>query len=61
VEVYNHEVFFIVFTQEGTPHILSFDLLYTVIVPAAPQETVGDTGLEPGTAALQSGSPSRLS
>jgi hypothetical protein len=27
----------------------------TAIVPAAPQETVRDAGIEPGTAALQSG------
>jgi hypothetical protein len=39
------------FTQEGTPHILRFFLLYTVIAPAAPQETVGEAGIEPGTAA----------
>jgi hypothetical protein len=32
---------------------------YTVIFPAAPQETVEEAGIEPGTAALQSGSPSR--
>jgi hypothetical protein len=32
---------------------------YTVIIPAAPQETVEEAGIEPGTAALQSGSPSR--
>jgi hypothetical protein len=34
------------------PEIL---ILYTAIVPAAPQETVRDAGIEPGTAALQSG------
>jgi hypothetical protein len=28
---------------------------YTAIIPAAPQETVGNAGIEPGTAALQSG------
>jgi hypothetical protein len=33
--------------------------LYTVIIPAAPQETVEEAWIEPGTAALQSGSPSR--
>jgi hypothetical protein len=47
------------FTQEWTAHILRFDFLYTVIIPAAPQETVEEAGIEPGTAALQSGSPSR--
>jgi hypothetical protein len=53
-------IFYILFfTQEGTPHILRFDFRYTVIVPAAPQETVEEAGIEPGTAALQSGSPSR--
>jgi hypothetical protein len=30
-------------------------LLYTAIIPAAPQETVEEAGIEPGTAALQSG------
>jgi hypothetical protein len=25
-------------------------LFYTAIIPAAPQETVGDAGIEPGTA-----------
>jgi hypothetical protein len=34
------------------PEILFY---YTVIIPVAPQETVGDAGIEPGTAALQSG------
>jgi hypothetical protein len=29
--------------------------IYSVIFPAAPQEIVGDAGIEPGTAALQSG------
>jgi hypothetical protein len=29
--------------------------LYTVIIPATPQETVEEAGIEPGTAALQSG------
>jgi hypothetical protein len=33
------------------PEIL---FLYTAIVPAAPEETVRDAGIEPGTAALQS-------
>jgi hypothetical protein len=33
--------------------------IYTVIIPASPQETVEEAGIEPGTAALQSGSPSR--
>jgi hypothetical protein len=30
-------------------------LLYTAIIPAAPQGTVEEAGIEPGTAALQSG------
>jgi hypothetical protein len=30
---------------------------YTVMIPATPQETVEEAGIEPGTAALQSGSP----
>jgi hypothetical protein len=34
-------------------------LIHTIIIPAAPQETVEETGIEPGTAAFQSGSPSR--
>jgi hypothetical protein len=51
--------FKIVFTQEWTPHILRFDFLYTVIILAAPQETVEEAGIEPGTAALQSGSPTQ--
>jgi hypothetical protein len=34
---------------------------YTVIIPIAFQETVEEAGIEPGTAALQSGSPSCLS
>jgi hypothetical protein len=42
-----------------TPHIPRFDFWYTVIIPAAPQETVEEAGIESGTAALQSGSPSR--
>jgi hypothetical protein len=33
-----------------------FDFLFTVIIPAAPQETAEEAGIEPGTAALQSGS-----
>jgi hypothetical protein len=53
--------FLLFFTQEWTPHILRFDFFfqYTVIIPAAPQETVEEDGIEPGTAALQSGPPSR--
>jgi hypothetical protein len=39
------------FTQEWTPHILRFYFCYTVMIPAAPQETVGEAGIEPGTAA----------
>jgi hypothetical protein len=35
--------------------------LYTAIIPAAPQETVMDAGIEPGTAALQSGATLALS
>jgi hypothetical protein len=37
------------FTQEETPHILRFYLHYTVMIPAAPQETVGEAGIEPET------------
>jgi hypothetical protein len=36
------------------PHILRFDFAYTVSVPAAPQKTVMEAGIEPGIAALQS-------
>jgi hypothetical protein len=54
-----HDLFFFIiiifFNQEWTPHILRFLFLYTAIVPAAPQETVRDAGIEPRTAALQSG------
>jgi hypothetical protein len=32
------------FTQGWTPHILRFDFIYTVIIPAAPQETVEEAG-----------------
>jgi hypothetical protein len=52
-------LFLLFFTQEGTPHILRFDFCYTVIIPAAPQETVEEAEIEPGTAVLQSGLPSR--
>jgi hypothetical protein len=34
-----------------TPHFLRFHLFHTVMIPAAPQETVGEAGIEPGTAA----------
>jgi hypothetical protein len=40
--------FFVLFsTQEGNPRILrfSFVLQYTVIILAAPQETVGEAGM----------------
>jgi hypothetical protein len=40
--------------MEGTPHILLLDFKRAMI-PAALQETVRDSGIEPGTAALQSG------
>jgi hypothetical protein len=53
-QIHNVFIYFNYFTQEGTPHIPRFDLLYTGIFPAAPQKTVGDAGIEPGTAALQS-------
>jgi ABC-type amino acid transport system permease subunit len=43
-----------IFFYSGTPHILKFYLWYTG-VPAAPQEPVQEAGIEPGTAALQSG------
>jgi hypothetical protein len=39
------------FTQEWMPHFLRFYLFYTAMIPAAPQETVGEAGIEPGTAA----------
>jgi hypothetical protein len=39
------------FSQEWTPHFLRFYLFYTVMILAAPQETVGKAGIEPGTAA----------
>jgi hypothetical protein len=38
------------FTQEGTLLSLRFYLFYTLMIPAAPQETVGEAGIEPGTA-----------
>jgi hypothetical protein len=51
-------IFSIVFFYSGRdashPEIRFFG--YTVIIPAALQETVGDVRIEPGTAALQSGS-----
>jgi hypothetical protein len=37
----------IFFTQEGTSHILRFYFDYRVMTPAAPQETVGEPGIEP--------------
>jgi hypothetical protein len=43
--------FLLFFTQEWTPHFLRFYLFFTVMIPAAPQETVGEAGIEPGTAA----------
>jgi hypothetical protein len=43
------------FTQELTPHFLRFYLFYTAMIPGAPQETVGEAGIEPGTAAWQPG------
>jgi hypothetical protein len=53
--------FFLLFFHSGmdasNPEIFNF--LYTVIIPAAPQETVEEAGIEPGTAALHSGSPRR--
>jgi hypothetical protein len=39
------------FTREWTPYIPRFYLSYKVIIPAAPQETVGEAGIELGTAA----------
>jgi hypothetical protein len=39
------------FTQEWTNNFLRFYLFYTVMIPAAPQETVGEAGIEPRTAA----------
>jgi hypothetical protein len=32
--------------KKGTPDFLRFYLLYTVTIPAAPQETVGEAGIE---------------
>jgi hypothetical protein len=50
------DFFYIVFvTQEGMAHILRFYLWYTVIAPVAPQETVGEAGIEPKSTALQFG------
>jgi hypothetical protein len=46
-------IFFYSGMDASHPEIFLF--LYTVIVPAAPQETLRDAGIEPGTAALQSG------
>jgi hypothetical protein len=45
-QIVRKEFFFV--TQEWTPHFLRFCLYYTVMVPAAPQETVGEAGIEPG-------------
>jgi hypothetical protein len=59
IKLYVFLFFKLFFTQDWTPHILRFYFTYTVIIPAAPQETVEEAGIEPGTAALQSGSPSR--
>jgi hypothetical protein len=39
------------FTQEWATHFLRFYLFYTVMIPSTPQETVGEAGIEPGTAA----------
>jgi hypothetical protein len=44
--------FFIVFNtgRDASFHEILFQY-YTVMIPAAPQETVGEAGIEPGTAA----------
>jgi hypothetical protein len=47
--------FFFFFYSGSPPHIMTFYLKYKVIAPAAPQETVGEAGIEPRTAALQPG------
>jgi hypothetical protein len=44
--------FTVFFTQEWTPHFLRFYIFYTIVIPAAPQETVGEAGIESGTAVL---------
>jgi hypothetical protein len=43
-----HMLFF--YSGMGASHPEIY-LSYTAIIPAAPQETVGDAGIEPGTAA----------
>jgi hypothetical protein len=52
-------IFFFYSGMDASHHEILF--LYTAIVPAAPQETVRDAGIEPGTAALQSGVTQALS
>jgi hypothetical protein len=50
--LFKHNFFFkLFFTQAETPHMLRFDLWYTVIFPGPVQVTVGGAGFEPGTAA----------
>jgi hypothetical protein len=51
------DFFFCIFFYSGrdASHPEIFCFYYTVIIPAAPQETVRDAGIEPGTAALQFG------
>jgi hypothetical protein len=49
------------YSRRGASHPEILIVCYTVIIPAASQETVREAGIEPGTAALPSGSPSRLS
>jgi hypothetical protein len=39
--------YLLIFLLRKASHILRFDLYYTVIVPAAPQETVGKAGSNP--------------
>jgi hypothetical protein len=54
-------LFYCFFSAMDASHPEICFFLYTVIIPAATQETVEEAGIEHGTAALQSGSPSRLS
>jgi hypothetical protein len=50
-----YKFFIVFFTQEGTPNIMRFYLYFTGMIRAAPQETVGEDVIEPGTAARQPG------
>jgi hypothetical protein len=53
---YNHLIiyFFIVINSgRDASHILRLHLYHTVMIPAAPQDIVGETGMEPGIAGWQ--------